>query len=64
MSSEGDERYIEESQFMALEKFTRLHQDLHINEEGIEALAHLLEKIETMQLEIRNLKNRLRLYEL
>ena len=60
---EGEDKYIEETQLTALEKFTRLHQDLHINQEGIEALAHLLEKMENLQQEIRSLKNRLRLYE-
>ncbi len=40
-----------------LEKFVRLHYDLDINLEGIEAINHLLEKIEEMQKEILKLKN-------
>jgi len=61
--TEEEEMFIEESQLPELEKLTRLHQDLNINYEGIEALAHLLKKVETMKEEIRQLKNRLRFYE-
>jgi hypothetical protein len=61
--TEEEEMFIEESQLPELEKLTRLHQDLNINYEGIEALAHLLKKVETMREEIRQLKNRLRFYE-
>jgi chaperone modulatory protein CbpM len=60
---EGEEKFIDESQLTALEKLTRLHRDLHINPEGIEALSHLLDKMEYMQQEIRQLRNRLRFYE-
>ncbi len=41
-----------------LEKFVRLHYDLDINLEGIETINYLLEKIESMQQEIVNLKNK------
>jgi hypothetical protein len=46
-----------------LEKMVRLHHDLDINIAGIEAIAHLLERLEYLQDEMRTLKNRLRLYE-
>ena len=46
-----------------LEKFVRLHYDLDINLEGIEAITHLVQKVENMQSEITALKNRLWLYE-
>lgn len=42
-----------------LEKFVRLHYDLDINIEGIETINYLLEKIENMQKEMANLKNRI-----
>jgi chaperone modulatory protein CbpM len=43
-----------------LEKFVRWHYDLAINFEGIEALAHLLQRLDGLQEENRNLRNRLR----
>ncbi len=46
-----------------LEKFVRLHYDLDINLEGIEAITHLVQRVENMQSEITALKNRLWLYE-
>jgi hypothetical protein len=41
-----------------LEKFVRLHYDLDINLEGIETINYLLEKIEKMQREILELRNK------
>lgn len=46
-----------------LEKIITLHNHLDINLEGIEAISHLLERMEEMKQEITSLKNRLRLYE-
>lgn len=46
-----------------LEKFIRLHYELDINTEGIDAIAQLLNRVENMQEEITELKNRLRFYE-
>lgn len=46
-----------------LEKYARLHYDLDINAEGIEAINYLLQRMEQMQEEIAGLKARLRLYE-
>ncbi len=46
-----------------LEKILRLHYDLHINLEGIDAIKNLLEQVDEMQQEILSLNNRLRLYE-
>jgi chaperone modulatory protein CbpM len=46
-----------------LEKITRLHRDLHINAEGIDAINHLLDHIEEMRHKIIELKNRLSFYE-
>lgn len=51
------------SQLERLEKFVRLHYELDINLEGIETIVHLLEKVNTMQDQIRQLTNRLRAYE-
>jgi chaperone modulatory protein CbpM len=44
----------------ALEKFVRWHYELAINSEGIEALSHLLGRLEALQEENRVLRNSLR----
>jgi chaperone modulatory protein CbpM len=47
----------------ALEKFVRWHYDLAINYEGIEALAHLLQRLDGLQEENRVLRNKLRSFD-
>ncbi len=56
-------RFIDTERLLDLEKFVRLHYELDINLEGIEAITHLLQKIKSLQEEINLLKNRLYLYE-
>ena len=58
-----EQGFIHPGQLQQLEKFARLHYDLDINLPGIEAIAHLLERVSTMQHEMAMLRNRLRLYE-
>ena len=55
--------YIPLTQLEQLEKIVRLYYDLDINMEGIETIIHLLDRIDRMQEEINELRNRLRLYE-
>lgn len=55
--------FIPISELQNLEKLVRLHYELDINVEGIEAITFLLQKVEHMQNELAALKNRLRLYE-
>ena len=50
--------YIPESDLQKLEKMIRMHHELEINVAGIEAITHLLERVEQMQEEIRVLRNR------
>lgn len=57
------ERYIHQEELPKLEKMIRLNQDLGINLEGLEAIYHLLEKVEQMQTEVNLLKNKLRRWE-
>lgn len=57
------ERYFPASQLRDVEQYTRMYYDLSINMEGIDAIHHLLGRIEEMQEEIRHLRSRLRLYE-
>ena len=55
--------YITSNELPKLEQITRLHQDLNINPEGIDAITHLLNHIEEMKQEIVHLRNRLNFYE-
>lgn len=57
------EHYIHQEELPKLEKMVRLHQDLGINLEGLEAIHHLLERVEQMQTEVNLLKNKLRKWE-
>lgn len=58
-----ESEFIPVSKLPELEKLVRLHYDLDINLEGIEAITNLLQRVENMQQEITMLKNKLRLYE-
>ncbi len=58
-----EKAFLEVDQLKQVEQFTRLYYELDINMEGIETVAHLLERVHEMQDEITTLKNRLRLYE-
>jgi chaperone modulatory protein CbpM len=51
--------FIQADDLHKLEKFVRLYYDLDINIEGIETINYLLEKIEHLQRELKNLKNKL-----
>ena len=55
----NERKYLYTHQMGDIEKFIRLHFDLDINLEGIEAIAHLLQRIHDMNNEITLLKNRL-----
>jgi hypothetical protein len=57
------EPFIPESDLEQLERVTRLHSELGINLEGIDAIRHLLLRVAAMQEELRRLRNRLRIYE-
>jgi len=50
-------------QLRDLEKIIRLHYELDINLEGIDAISHLLKRVDEMQTELSAVRNRLRLYE-
>lgn len=55
--------YINENQLQELEKILTFYYDLDINLEGIETIIHLLHRSEELQIELTNLRNRLRFYE-
>ncbi len=54
--------YIQENELPKLEQIVRLYQELNINPEGIDAIHILLKRIEDMQNEIIELKNKLDFY--
>ena len=58
-----EEEFIVPEQLCHLEKMIRLHYELDINPEGIDAITHMTHRIEALQQELNVLKNRLRLYE-
>ena len=59
-----DVLYIPEVSVKAVEQFVRLHNDLNINLEGIEAITHLLHQLEQKETEISQLRNRLRFFDI
>jgi len=56
-------QYIYKENIKALEKMIRLHYELDINMEGIDAISHLLQRVDNLHEELTSLKNRLRFYE-
>ena len=57
------ENYLKVTQLQEVEKMMRLHYDLEINLEGIDAIYNLLKQVESLQDEIVLLKNKLNFYE-
>ncbi|NJW54170.1 chaperone modulator CbpM [Salinimicrobium oceani] len=58
-----DNEYIEQERLRDLERLMRLHFDLEINMQGLDAINNLLQKVSGLQQEIRALENRLKRYE-
>jgi hypothetical protein len=54
--------FIDANQLQQLEKIVRLYYEFDINLEGIETITHLLKQINSLQNEIKMLKNNLRFY--
>ena len=61
--TEGGERCLQFAQLPDVERYIRMYYDLSINIEGIDAIHHLLKRMESMQQEIYSLHSRLRLFE-
>ncbi len=57
--SEEGERCLSYSQLPDVEQYSRMFYDLSINIEGIDAIHHLLGRMEEMQREISELRNQL-----
>lgn len=59
---EGGEHYLFISQLPELERYSRMYYDLSINLEGIDAIHHLLKRMELMRQEMNMLRSRLLIY--
>ena len=57
------ENYLQTNQLNDVEKMMRLHYDLNINLEGIDAIYNLLKQVEHLQSQITELKNKLDAYQ-
>lgn len=55
--------FLPAGELAAVERFVRWHYELAINSEGIEALSHVLQRVDRLLDENRALRNRLRRYE-
>lgn len=58
-----DTHFIHKDKINVVEKVVRIQNDLSVNLEGVDTVFNLLDKINELQNELNNLKNRLRLYE-
>lgn len=58
-----DNKYIHQEQLNEVEKMMRMHYDLDINMEGIDVISHLLKRMNSLQKELIETQNKLRLYE-
>jgi cell division FtsZ-interacting protein ZapD len=56
-------QYLRAEDLTELEKMARLHYELDINMEGIDAIKHILQRMDKLQQELNSLKSRLNLYE-
>lgn len=59
---QGGEHYLYVSQLPDVERYSRMYYELSINMEGIDAIHHLLERMEAMKREINMLRSRLLVY--
>lgn len=59
ITTEGDQVMIATDHLADMERVLRLHDDLGINLEGIEAITFLLERVRSLQSENRELRRRL-----
>ena len=57
-----EKSFVHSNQLNQLESLIRLHYDLDINMEGMDAIAHLLTKLKTLQSEVISLKSKLQVF--
>lgn len=59
---QDDDRFIEYDDLSDLEQFIRWHYEMDINVAGIDALRHMLNRVQSLQSEIEQLRNELQFY--
>ena len=62
VEQEGGERYLPFSELPDVERYSRMYYDLSINIEGIDAIHHMLERMDDMRREITSLRKQLLLF--
>lgn len=63
MMAQDDLSYVPHHQLKKLEQIARLHYELNINLEGIDAIVHLLDQMEQLHTELRTVRARLNIFE-
>jgi phage terminase small subunit len=58
-----NQNYVAPTTIVEIERVNRLHHELGINLEGIDALNHILEKVIRLERELKVLRERLGIYE-
>ncbi|MBK7556046.1 MAG: hypothetical protein IPI55_16005 [Flavobacteriales bacterium] len=58
-----EQHFLEPEQLARIEQLARLHYDLDINLEGLEAISHLLDRMDAAHRDLRTLRERLQRYE-
>ena len=61
--TEGSEHYLLVSELPDVERYSRMYYDLSINMEGIDAIHHMLERMERLQQEVSFLRRQLRRFQ-
>lgn len=57
-----DDKYIHENQLKDVEKMIRMHRELNINIEGIDAIYNLQQRIDQLEQELTQTKNKLKAF--
>lgn len=63
LQMEEERTFLPASQLAVLEQILRLHNELHLNLEGVDVVLNMLAKEKQLRHEITTLQNRLRRYE-
>jgi hypothetical protein len=63
LNSEDNHLWVPVSGLGELERILRLHTELDINMEGIEAISHMLQRMKELQQEVGLLRTKLSVYE-
>jgi hypothetical protein len=58
-----EQQYLPHEQLSDVERMMRLHYDLDINMEGIDAISGLLQRVNELQRQLISAQNKLRFYE-